>query len=96
MVQPPMEPPADPPVCAELVEVRDAVRGLEAEVAVRHCVDTPAYWRAMSERLDRYVATSRFQPVDGRLADASADRAYRWLARVAAGYRALAATDVRG
>jgi hypothetical protein len=89
------DPPADDmPVSPELVEERDVVRKLEAQMAAEHGVDTPAYWRAMSEQLNQYVADDRFRPVDGTSRTAAATRAHGWLLRVAAGYRALAATSI--
>jgi hypothetical protein len=91
----PPDSPADIPTSPELAEVRDMVRRLEAQQAGNHGVDTPAYWRAMSDRLQEHLATSRFAPVDGRYRDRAAERAYGWLVRCAAAYRALAATGVR-
>jgi len=60
------------------------VRRLEAAMAAEHGADTPAYWRAMSDRLHEYLR--RTQPRD--------DRAHGWLVRVAAAYRALAGTSI--
>lgn len=77
-------PPADVPVSPELTEVRNLVRRLEAQLAVEHGMDNPAYWRAMSDRLQETLAGNRFQP---------GERAHRWLARVAGAYRALAASS---
>ena len=54
--------PSDLPASPELAEVRDLVRRLEAQQAGVHGVDTPAYWRAMSDRLQEHLATSRFAP----------------------------------
>jgi hypothetical protein len=87
--------PSDIPVSPELAEVRNAVRRLEAQVAGEHGVDTPAYWGAMSNRLQEYLAGNRFAPVAGVQRDRAAERAHQWLVRVAAAYRALAATSVR-
>ena len=84
--------PADAVVPAELAEVRDAVRKLEAQLAARHGVDTPAYWRAMSLRLEEALSTNRYAPVEGRYRSPGAEQAHRWLVRVATAYRALAAT----
>lgn len=85
---------SDVPVSAELAEVRNVVRKLEARMAIEHGVDTPAYWRAMSDQLALQLAANRFAPVDGRYADRAAERAYRWLVRVASAYRSLATTGV--
>jgi hypothetical protein len=87
--------PADPPSSPELAQVRDLVRRLEAQQAGEHGVDTPAYWRAMSDRLAEHLAASRFAPRPGWYRDPAAERAYAWLVRVAAAYRALAVTGVR-
>jgi hypothetical protein len=87
------EQPADVPVSPELAEVRDVVRRLEARTAVEHGVDTPAYWRAMSDHLQEHLAGNRFAPAPGQ--DRAAERAYGWLVRVAAAYRALAEPGVR-
>ncbi|HYS38030.1 MAG TPA: hypothetical protein VEO01_20630 [Pseudonocardiaceae bacterium] len=89
--------PSDVPVPAELTEERNVVRRLEAQMAAEHGADTPAYWRAMSERLHAYLASPRFKSVagpDSAQCDEAARRAYGWLVRVAAAYRALAATSV--
>lgn len=66
------------------------VRRLEAHVATQYSVDTPAYWRAMSDRLAEALAVSRFAPINGRYRDRASERAYLWLVRVAGAYRALA------
>jgi hypothetical protein len=87
--------PADVPVSPELAEVRDVVRRLEARTAGEHGVDTPAYWRAMSDRLQEHLAGNRFAPVPGLRQDRAAERAYSWLVRVASAYRALAEPGVR-
>jgi hypothetical protein len=76
-------PPADVPVSPALTEVRNLVRGLEAQLSAEHGVDNPAYWRAMSDRLQEALASNRF---------AHTERAHRWLTRVAGAYGALAAT----
>ncbi|HEX5400851.1 MAG TPA: hypothetical protein VFX16_00970 [Pseudonocardiaceae bacterium] len=89
------DPHADTPSSPELAEARDVVRKMEAKQAGEHGVDTPAYWRAMSDRLQDHLIVSRFAPVDGRYADQAAERAYGWLLRCAAAYRALAATSGR-
>jgi hypothetical protein len=89
------EEPLDVPVSPELAEMRNAVRRLEAQLAGEHGVDTPAYWRAMSDRLEGYVASNRFAPVPGMRQGRAAERAHNWLVRVAAAYRALAAPGVR-
>ncbi|HEY3610327.1 MAG TPA: hypothetical protein VGL06_22700 [Pseudonocardiaceae bacterium] len=89
---------SDVPVPPELTEERNVVRRLEAQMAAEHGADTPAYWRAMSERLHAYLASPRFKAMtgpDGQSRDEAARRAYGWLVRVAAAYRALAATSVR-
>jgi hypothetical protein len=86
------ESPAEIPVSPELAEVRDAVRRLEAQAAVEYRIDTPEYWRAMSERLEHYLAGNRFAPAGGATADHATRRAYHWLERVTAAYRALAVT----
>lgn len=78
----PVEPTAD------LADVRAAVRRLEAQVAGRHGVDTPAYWRAMSDRL-REALADNVLTLDGQVRDATPE-ARRWLARVATAYHALA------
>lgn len=70
------------------------MRHLEAQVALEYGVDTPAYWRAVSDRLSHRLATNRFAPVNGRYASAEAERAHRWLIRVTAAYRALARASV--
>jgi hypothetical protein len=85
--------PADSVVPAELAEVRNAVRRLEAQLAARHGADTPAYWRAMSQRLDEALVTNRFAPVDGQYRDAASRRAHHWLVRVATAYRSLATPE---
>lgn len=85
------EPLSDVPLSPELAEVRNVVRQLEADMANRYGADTPAYWRAMSDQLAQRVTTHRFAPTGGRYADRAAERAHRWLVRVAAAYRALAA-----
>jgi hypothetical protein len=67
-------------------------------MAAEHGADTPAYWRAMSDRLHAYLASPRFQSMttpNAQPCDEAARRAYGWLVRVAAAYRALAATSVR-
>ena len=91
------DPPSDVPVPPELTEERNVVRRLEAQMAAEHGADTPAYWRAMAERLHAYLASPRFKSVagpDSAQCDEAARRAYGWLVRVAAAYRALAATSV--
>jgi elongation factor P hydroxylase len=95
VVSPLSETQSDVPVSPQLIEVRNTVRRMEAETAVEHGVDTPAYWRAMSDRLAEHLATNRFAPVHGRYADQSAELAHRWLVRIASAYRALASTGVR-
>jgi hypothetical protein len=95
VVSPLSETPSGLPVSPELAEVRNAVRRLEIETAVEHGVDTPAYWRTMSDRLAQHLATDRFAPVNGDYTDRSAERAHRWLVRIASAYHALAATGVR-
>ena len=84
--------PSDVPISPELAEERNAVRRLEALMAEEHGADTPAYWRAMSDRLHEYLASSRF--AGGPPRDDAARRAYFWLVRVAAAYRALAGFSV--
>jgi hypothetical protein len=76
---------------------------LEARLAAVHGADTPAYWRAMADHLRDYLASPRFAamnrprhsalapPVSG---EDPARRAHSWLVRIAAAYRALAATSV--
>jgi hypothetical protein len=91
-------PPSDVPVPPELAEERNTVRRLEAQLAAEHGADTPAYWRAMAEQLHQYLGSARFADVRGSSpsggpADVAARRAYNWLVRVAAAYRALAATS---
>jgi hypothetical protein len=76
--------PSDVPISPELAAERNMVRRLEAAMAAEHGVDTPAYWRAMSDRLHEHLR--RTQPRD--------ERAHDWLVRVAAAYRALAGTSV--
>lgn len=95
MLSPLSEPLSDRPVSRELAEVRSVVRELEAQLAGDHEVDTPAYWRAMSQRLTEQLATTRFAPVDGCYPDDQARLAHRWLIRIAGAYRALAATVPR-
>jgi len=85
--------PSDVPISSELAEERNVVRRLEAQMAAEHGADTPAYWRAMSDRLHEYLASARFSSVVSQQDDA-ARRAYGWLVRVAAAYRALAGTSV--
>jgi hypothetical protein len=89
------EQPLDVPVSPELAEIRNAVRRLEAQLAGEHGVDTPAYWRAMSDRLRGYVVDNRFAPVPGVPRSRAEERAHNWLVRVATAYRALAAPGVR-
>jgi hypothetical protein len=91
------DPPSDVPVPPELAEERNVVRRLEAQMAAQHGADTPAYWRAMSDRLHAYLASPRFRAMTTQNtppADEAARRAYGWLVRVAAAYRALAATSI--
>jgi hypothetical protein len=83
--------PSDVPISPELAEERNAVRRLEARMAEQHGADTPAYWRAMADQLHEYLASPRFSTVRR---DEAGRRAYRWLVRVAAAYRALAGTSV--
>jgi hypothetical protein len=96
----PDPPPSDVPIPPELVEERNVVRRLEAQLAAEHGADTPAYWRAMADYLRDYLASPRFAAMHGprHAAPVSstdpARRAYSWLVRVAAAYRALAATSV--
>lgn len=94
VVSPLSETQSDVPVSAELTEVRNVVRKLEAQMAIEHGVDTPAYWRAMSDQLAQQLAANRFAPVDGTYADRAAERAHRWLVRIASAYRSLATTGV--
>jgi hypothetical protein len=90
--------PSDVPVPPELADERNVVRRLEAQMAAQHGADTPAYWHAMSDRLHAYLASPRFRSMNTpntQPCDEAARRAYGWLVRVAAAYRALAATSVR-
>jgi hypothetical protein len=88
-------------VAAELAEERNVVRRLEAQMAAEHGADTPAYWHAMSDRLHAYLASPRFRSMNTPNTpntppcDEAARRAYGWLVRVAAAYRALAATSMQ-
>jgi hypothetical protein len=84
--------PSDVPISPEVAEERNAVRRLEALMAAEHGADTPAYWRAMSDRLHEYLASARFASAPPR--DEAGRRAYFWLVRVAAAYRALAGFNV--
>jgi hypothetical protein len=83
----------------ELVEVRNVVRRLEAQLAIEHGADTPAYWCAMADRLHEYIACSRYAATNTQArtppcaTDDPARRAHAWLLRVASAYRALAATS---
>lgn len=99
----PDPPPSDVPIPPELVEERNVVRRLEAQLAAVYGADTPAYWRAMADQLHAYLASARFAAMHGPrhaagsgtvAADDPARRAHSWLVRVAAAYRALAATSV--
>lgn len=83
---------SDVPISPELAEERNAVRRLEAAMAAEHGADTPAYWRAMADRLHQYLGSARF--AGGPPKDEASRRAYGWLVRVAAAYRALASTSV--
>jgi hypothetical protein len=89
------EEPMDVPVSPELAEMRNVVRRLEAQLANEHGVDTPAYWRAMSDRLQGYVINNRFAPETGTQHNRASERAHNWLVRVAAAYGALAQPGVR-
>jgi hypothetical protein len=89
----PLPDQSDVPISPELAVERNAVRRLEAQMAEQHGADTPAYWQAMANRLHQYLAGPRF--AGGPPADDAGRRAYGWLVRVAAAYRALASTSVR-
>jgi hypothetical protein len=87
------DPPADDiPVSPELAEEHGVVRELEARMATEHGADTPDYWRAVSGELDEYVAGERFAPIEGETRSPAEARARAYVVRVAAGYRALAAS----
>jgi hypothetical protein len=83
--------PTDATGQGELAEQRNLVRRLEASMAAEHGADTPAYWRAMSNQLETYLAQPRFAAEAGQ--DEPTDRAHAWLTRVASAYRALAASS---
>jgi hypothetical protein len=83
--------PSDVPISAELAEERNVVRRLEARMAEEHGADTPAYWRAMADQLQEYLASPRFSTGPR---DEATRRAHGWLVRVAAAYRALAGINV--
>lgn len=86
-------PESEPPVVTELAAEREVVRRMEAQLAAEHGADTPEYWRAMAGRLQDYLAGPRFRLEPGEQPSDDHRRARRWLARVATGYRALAATS---
>jgi hypothetical protein len=84
--------PSDVPISPELATERNAVRRLEAQMAAEYGADTPAYWRAMSDRLHEYLASPRF--AGGPPKDEATRKAYDWLLRVTSAYRALASINV--
>jgi hypothetical protein len=75
---------------SDLADERDLVRRLEAELAARYGVDTPAYWRAMSDRLHEYLTSPDFTQRRAEIADVPLTRGDTWITRVAAAYQALA------